>query len=167
MYQGRTPLFLAAGNGKEDAVGYLLALRADSDPKTVHRETPLLEATRRGHARVVHQLLAVEEVDPDAADGHQRTPLIAAALRGHAEVVKLLLAAGRVQLHARDHQGMTPLMWAAKFEWTPVVELLLSTGQLQVDFGLSELRKGIGLFGPPKLDQFLIKLLDAYKKRDA
>jgi ankyrin repeat protein len=110
MYQGRTPLFLAAGNGKEDAVGYLLALRVDTDPKTVHRETPLLEAARRGHARVVQQLLAVERVDPDAADGHQRTPLIAAALRGHADVVKLLPATGRVQLDARDQQGMTPLM---------------------------------------------------------
>jgi hypothetical protein len=29
------------------------------------------------------------------------------------------------------------------------------------------LKKGIALFDPPKWDPFLVKLLDAYKKRDA
>lgn len=173
MDQGKTTLFLAAGNSREEAVKYLLALsqegRVDPDSKTVHGETPLRVAARKGHAGVVQQLLAVKGVNPDAADRDHSTPLIAAALCGHLEVVKLLLETGRVQLNARDDKGMTPLMWAAKFQRTPVVELLLSTGQVQVDFDLSELRKLIGkdIFGGPRrLDESLVKLLEAYKKFD-
>ncbi|KAF7176540.1 hypothetical protein CNMCM7691_002858 [Aspergillus felis] len=171
--QGKTPLFLAAGNGREEAVKYLLALsrdgRVDPDSRTVSGATPLREAARKGHAGVVQQLLAVEGVNPDTTDRQHSTPLIVTALQGHVEVVKLLLATGRVQLNARDNKGMTPLMWAAKFQRTPVVELLLSTGQVQVDFDLRELSKGTSLIKSrePRLDESLVKILNAYKRDNA
>jgi ankyrin repeat protein len=97
----------AASNGQKVALKLLLerddiALNS-RDEKGM---TAVSLAARRGHDRIVQQLLDTGKVDINSKDGlERRTPLISAARNGREAVVKLLLARDDVDLNAKDSKG--------------------------------------------------------------
>lgn len=83
-----TPLFLAAGEGRLNAVRYLLDEGADVNLRGEHGNTALTEATYYGHVSVIKELLAHgAEVNAMSIDG---TPLDIAVGRNNVAVIDLL-----------------------------------------------------------------------------
>ena len=115
--EGRTPLSLAAENGRGAVVELLLATDGvDPDSRDYDGRTPLLWAAENGHVAAVELLLAKDGVDPDSKDSiYGQTPLSWTAENGHEAVVELLLAKGGVDPDSKDNiYGRTPLSWAAE-----------------------------------------------------
>ncbi|HEX3228944.1 MAG TPA: ankyrin repeat domain-containing protein [Pyrinomonadaceae bacterium] len=83
-----TPLFLAAGEGRLNAVRYLLDEGADVNLRGEYGNTALTEATYYGHASVIKELvMRGAEVNVISIDG---TPLDIAAGRNNSAVIDLL-----------------------------------------------------------------------------
>lgn len=83
-----TPLFLAAGEGRLNAVRYLLDEGADVNLTGGNGSTALTEATYYGHLPVIKELLLRgANVNVVSTDG---TPLDIAINRNHVEVIDLL-----------------------------------------------------------------------------
>jgi ankyrin repeat protein len=87
--------------------------------------TLLSWAAKKGHERVVKQLLALDKVDVECKGKHDgRTPLMWAAKKGHAGVVKQLLLTGGANVESRDVYGSTSLALAIAGGHDEVVKLL-------------------------------------------
>ena len=84
--------------------------------------TPLMIASRSGHADIVRVLLDAG-ADVNAKTGTGYTALMAAAKQGHAEIVKLLLARG-ADVHARDQLGWKSITLAARSGHEDIVKIL-------------------------------------------
>ena len=83
-----TPLFLAAGEGRLNAVRYLLDEGADVNSRGDYGNTALTEATYFGHPSVIKELLMRgADVNVISIDG---TPLDIAAGRNNPAVIDLL-----------------------------------------------------------------------------
>ena len=83
-----TPLLLAAGEGRVNAVRYLLDEGADVNLRGLHGNTALTEATYYGHAPVIKELLMRGgDVNVISIDG---TPLDIAVGRNNSAVIDLL-----------------------------------------------------------------------------
>jgi hypothetical protein len=89
---GRTPLILAAGEGKLEVLRELLKAGADIEAVTDAGETPLMEAARWGHLEAVRVLIAAGADVNRAVDGE--TAYDHATLRKHREVAELLRSSG-------------------------------------------------------------------------
>lgn len=114
---------LAAGANPNDP-----AQRRDdgsgTEPK--QRDTPLMDATWRGHCSVVATLLASQaDLAATTADGF--TALHLAAQWGHVSISQQLVRAG-ASLDARSHDGSTPLFFAAAFNQTECARKLVLAG---------------------------------------
>ena len=59
MNSGKTPLYLAAGNGHLDVVRHLVEVGADKDRAENEGATPLYVAAQNGHLDVVRHLVEV------------------------------------------------------------------------------------------------------------
>ena len=55
-YDGRTAIHLAASEGQEEVIKYLIAKRVDINPKDRWGGTPLADAMRGNHTKVVELL---------------------------------------------------------------------------------------------------------------
>lgn len=119
-------LVYAAGNGRLEAVDWLLDRGADPDAHP-YQETALFAAVRNGHAEVVQRLLergADVNARGDWASMTRLTALHHAASVSRLDMARLLVAAG-ADLEATDEvAGGTPLGWAAHFE-NPDIERYL------------------------------------------
>lgn len=105
----------------------LLSAPAASAQQNNQLNEQLWEATRRGDAAAVKDLLA-KGADVNAKWRYDQTPLFKAAERGHTEVVKVLLDAG-AKTDVRDtFYRATPLTWAADKGHAEIVRLLLDKG---------------------------------------
>jgi ankyrin repeat protein len=138
----RGPLYLAAANENEEAVGLLLAdwfNKRDSKLKGGLRVNPnlasgsfrcraLIWAALYGNGAIAKLLLAFPNIDPNFKGGVGRTPLAFAAESGHVEVVRLLLAHPNIDLNVKDDQGHTALSQAQERGRDEVVELLIEAG---------------------------------------
>jgi len=83
-----TPLFLAAGEGRLNAVRYLLDEGADVNLRGGYGNTALTEATYYGHAPVIKELLMRgADVNVISSDG---TPLDIATGRNNPAIIDLL-----------------------------------------------------------------------------
>lgn len=93
---GTTPLMLAAAQGHDTVVGWLLGAGAAPDAATTSgaRVTAAHAAAQRDHAAVLAALLAAG-ADADAPDARGRSPLAVAARYGALEAARVLLDAGR------------------------------------------------------------------------
>jgi ankyrin repeat protein len=86
---GLTPLHLAAGKGRKDVAGLLLANKADVNAKDDNGWTPLHWAAVYDH-REVAELLLASNADVNAKDNNGWTPSHWAAGKGRKEVAELL-----------------------------------------------------------------------------
>lgn len=108
----RTPLMIAAGNGKTVNVQTLLNLGAM--PNALCEEGSALHfAVRRGSRDCLVALLGAK-ANPDAADKEGRTPLMDACFLGKFDPARVLIQGG-AKIGLADKNGDTPAHWACKF----------------------------------------------------
>lgn len=125
-HDGRTPLMLAAGDGFDDVVAWLLGHGAKLRPRDRGGRTALHHAIRSGEAAVVGRVLdAGAEVD--ARTERSITPLMQSVLRGDGEVLEALIAHGAA-LELQDKSGATALSLAADRPFISGVQRLLRAG---------------------------------------
>ncbi|KAJ4448639.1 hypothetical protein ANN_00029 [Periplaneta americana] len=123
-HAGRTPLWLAAREGRQDACRALLAAGARPDVKErPSGRTALHVAAFWGRPAVCELLLAAGARPNEPADAYQWTALHWAAWFGRAPVVQLLLQHG-AERGARDKQGRTALDLARQNRHTAVAAML-------------------------------------------
>ena len=126
---GFTPLALAAANGYEGMVKFLLTTKADVNSRDNTGSTPLHQAAMIGsqHSDIVEMLL-IHGADVNAPDRNGLTPLHYASLVDNVKAVKILLTHA-ANANARDTKvGDTPLILAAGKGYKDVVGLLLENG---------------------------------------
>ncbi|KAG2488942.1 hypothetical protein HYH03_012561 [Edaphochlamys debaryana] len=130
-YSMRSPLHIAAQNGRADVVRLLVeagvAHSADESGRT-----PMHLAAAKGQAYVIGQLAAAYCGVVDAVDEGLRTPLMVAAARradaAQAGAVQALIAAG-ANVKLRDATQQTALGWALRWDASlEAVEALLKAG---------------------------------------
>jgi hypothetical protein len=111
-----------------DITGVRAALATGDDPNAVTPDgwTPLLLASREGHAEVVAALLTAG-ASPGLAHTNGRRPLDFAAANGNVEVIRML-AAANADVNTDGGIRGTPLLAAAMFNHRETVEILLALG---------------------------------------
>jgi ankyrin repeat protein len=125
---GMTALHWAAQKGDLDLAQTLLYAGANIRATTrVGGYTPLLIASRNGHAALVDALLT-GGADPNLATSNGATPLMMAAQGGNADVVKALIARG-ADVNAKEKvKNETALMIAASYGRADVIRALTAHG---------------------------------------
>lgn len=125
-YQGRTPLYWAAGNGYKRMVKLLLDdKRIQVDKCDDRGRTPLYWAARNGYEKVVQTLVNRKDVNVNSRDGDDGyTPLLRAAWMGHKKVVKILLREAGV-VNSTDWEDSVALRGGQGKQNVDVVRMLL------------------------------------------
>lgn len=146
-YDGRTPLHLAAAEGRVEVVRYFVERGADLNPRDRWHGTPLDDAYMNFHEKVIELLekhnavrnRSVEESFTwltDTQDSGASAPqaessgiveLIWAASKGALAAIQRLVARG-VDLAGADYDGRTPLHLGASGGYTDVVLFLINHG---------------------------------------
>eukprot|EP00850_Spirogloea_muscicola_P018533 SM000171S03222 [mRNA] locus=s171:55543:61227:- [translate_table: standard] len=123
-YAGRTPLHLAARQGFEDCVHFLIEEGGDTLAADQEGSTPLLEAVKAGQPAVIERLLkaGAQLRLPDPG-----TLLCGAAALGDLAHLRRLLRCG-ADFRARDYTGRTALHIACVKQNIAVVQLLVESG---------------------------------------
>jgi ankyrin repeat protein len=125
---GMTALHWAALAGDVDLAEMLLYAGANVKASTrLGAYTPLLLASRSGHAPMVSKLLD-SGADPNDATTNGTTALMLAAASGSADAVTSLLDRGATIEAKESAMGQTALMFAAAYNRAPIVELLAKRG---------------------------------------
>ncbi|KAF5638089.1 ankyrin 3 [Fusarium sp. NRRL 52700] len=127
---GRTPLALAAANGKTAAVALLLEKRANVEHASINGRTPLMSAAEGGSEECM-RLLISRGASVTATDDKGQTALFRAVCTGIESEAKVhLLVHKGVDVTAIDNQGFTALTWSLKLRTATktTVQILLSHG---------------------------------------
>jgi ankyrin repeat protein/L-ascorbate metabolism protein UlaG (beta-lactamase superfamily) len=112
--KGRTPLHLAAFNGRDDVVALLIRKGAEVDRRETHYDlTPLHMAAWKGHAGAARLLLEAG-ADLNARERDNETPLYYAATADSIETIDLFLARGADLNDTQSKVGNTPLSLAVE-----------------------------------------------------
>ena len=123
---GRTPAFVAAGNGHTDSLQVLVHAKADIDKaRTDDGTTPAFMVAQAGHTDSL-QVLVHAKADIDQAksiDG--ATPAFVAAQHGHTESLQVLVHAAADVTRCLDGNGWCPLFVASGAGHLEVVRLLM------------------------------------------
>ena len=152
---GRTPLYLAASDGRVSSCEALIQAGANVNTGK-GRHTPLMEATSNGHERVVN-LLICAGAKLDERDSQGETALLYAVLSRNLSICEILLDAGAnmdlrtpeaplltasrtgqemifnllvhrgADVNVQDRNGWTPLHHAAKLGNMAACEMLLAS----------------------------------------
>ena len=117
-------LYEAAGNGDIWEVRRRLRSGVNPNGCLLRSDTALHVAARRGHSRVVVELLHAG-ASHDVTGPNGNLPLHEAAAQGHLEVIAILLKYGADNLACNDHNN-TPLHDAVSSGQLEVVEALFS-----------------------------------------
>jgi len=138
IWEGSTPLSLAALGGHIEIARFLLENGAPVNPMT-NDGSALLMAAWAGKDEMV-KLLLERGADPNLASASGETPLMAAALKGFVPIGQLLIDAG-ANVNAQTTHGTTdffntsppvcgesPLHLAAAYGYKPFAQLLLDRG---------------------------------------
>lgn len=104
-------LYHAAYNGIKEAVKILLKAGANPNYKTPSGKTPLLEASGKGYAEIVDDLLEAGADSNDQNVFAAHTPLIMASMNNHAEVIQILLQHG-ADINRKNQFGATAMSHA-------------------------------------------------------
>ncbi|OGM46481.1 ankyrin repeat-containing protein [Aspergillus bombycis] len=122
----RTPLSLAAREGREAVVAFLLKKGADIESHDNISYTPLLWAAFRGQ-RATAKLLLENGASIECRENRRQTPLAVAAERGHEATMRVLVEYG-ANIDSLDIIKETPLLLAVKRGCEAAVKLLLEKG---------------------------------------
>ncbi|XP_067878956.1 ankyrin repeat and death domain-containing protein 1A-like isoform X2 [Heterodontus francisci] len=122
---GKTPLLLAAENGKLDVVMHLRALGCDHQIKDKEANSAIHLAAVQGHAHVLENLIEVIYTDTKNQDG--QTALHLAAEGGHFNCVKFLLNS-QCQINVLSSQNLNALHYAVRQGHRDVCRLLVEEG---------------------------------------
>lgn len=123
----RSPLSLAAANGQESMVEFLIdkgVINIECRDKT--GLTPLSWAAENGHSTIVKMLLS-SGADVETRDTNGYTPLLRAAGNGHGTLVRFLLE-NKANVHSTSYSGQTPVLLAVQSGHLAITDLLLSIG---------------------------------------
>lgn len=116
-------LIVAAQNGHEDVVEYLLIRGCDPNRRAKnYNERALHAASRQNHLRIVRLLLEYG-ADPNILDYKERTALDYAIYKKHLEIAELLINHLDGQF-IMNQTGVTPLMLATRCNNRPIMNLL-------------------------------------------
>lgn len=122
-----TPIWLAAREGHEEVVQYLLDQGAEVDVQDENFGSSLHAAAEDGSTSVVRQLLD-HSANVNLTGGLHRRPLNAAAYYGHIEVVQLLLQKGADIDPDEEYRYGSALGAAARKGHDAIARLLLHNG---------------------------------------
>ncbi|XP_038076845.1 ankyrin repeat and death domain-containing protein 1A-like isoform X2 [Patiria miniata] len=129
-FQGsKTPIHLAAENGRVEATKFLIQVKCNKLARTADGSTALHLAAKRGHIEMVHLLLE-NNLDIDIRNEEGMTPLLFAADEGHANVVELLLrqkADCNVKANEKRKE-MAAVHFAAQNNHSSVIKVLCNFG---------------------------------------
>ncbi len=112
-YDDRTPLHLAAGEGRLAVVMYLLAARADPNSEDRWGGRPLDDAQHRSHAECAKALIAAGATAGTKGSHANTADLIDAASKGDLDTVQRLVEAEGLPLDVGDYDSRTALHLAA------------------------------------------------------
>ncbi len=137
-FSGDTPLSLAARFGYINILRDLFGsdygnfLMSVVNKRNERGETPLIEATGRGHLEAVQFLLSLPGIEINAIDKEGGTPLITAAKVGKNEIAKALLTTPLINAHpidvtARNRGGDTAFSVAAKHGHVAIMRDLIDS----------------------------------------
>lgn len=117
---GDTLVMIAARNGNNELLDFLLRNRANTSKQNKYGDSPIMAATMQGHVDTVKRLLDA------GADIHNKgwNALHYAAYSGQAEIARLLIS-HKADLDARAPNGQTALMLAATAGHLEMVKLLV------------------------------------------
>jgi ankyrin repeat protein len=131
LWQGSTPLHMAAKRGDTHVASCLIEAGANVDARAADQSTPLHEAIVNEHEALV-QLLLDAGADPGAAANNGETGLQMAVNAGKTVILEQLLAAMKASQRMgclnQEWDGMTPLAWAVEDDHTDCVKALLAAG---------------------------------------
>src|SRR5579872_1610045 len=160
--RGRTSLYRAAAEGKDEAMRILLAHKANPNQKAADGSTPLLTAIRYGKMTAVNLLLH-SGADVNGADSDGDTPLMIAAegtayLPNNAPLVTTLLNAN-AHVDTQDHRGRSALYRGAGEGKTDAVRILIdkkADPNLQANDGTTPLMETV-TYGKQSTMQLLLE----------
>jgi ankyrin repeat protein len=104
---GNTALHLAAFEGKQDVVVFLLDRGIDPNIQANDGITPLIAACRKGHLNIAKTLIS-KGANPNLADEAGITPLMAAAYSDNYDLVRFLLIS-KAKAKLQNLKGKTAL----------------------------------------------------------
>jgi ankyrin repeat protein/L-ascorbate metabolism protein UlaG (beta-lactamase superfamily) len=131
----RTPLLIAAYNGRTEIVAYLLEKGAPVETRNRYSNTPLMLASMQGHEAVVETLLKAGAA-LEARGDNGATALMHAAGNNRPRVVRLLLD-HHADPNAVADQGVRTLNYALQPSQIEPARLLLAAGA-QVNYTTSD-----------------------------
>lgn len=120
----------AARGGHLFTIDLLFTQGISVSGENVDKDSPLIMASRNGHAQVVKKLLE-KGVNPCyiSREWTHSTALFVAAEWGHLDCVNLLLATNaRTQIDFQDRHNRTALMLASQRGYVQIVKVLLAAG---------------------------------------
>ena len=123
MYNGMTPIFLAASIGHTEIVKILAPLTNNPNTPDYYGITPIHKAASRGHTEIV-KILAPLTDNPNTPDKNGKTPIYMAAMNGHTEIIKIC-APLTDNPNAPNKNGLTPIYMAAMNRHTEIVKILV------------------------------------------
>jgi hypothetical protein len=123
-------LLIAANEGQEAIVQYLLDHGAAVNVRDDYGRTPLILAAHHYPNQSVVKLLLKAGADVNARDGDGKTALMLAAPQGDPETVRFLLHHG-ADLSARNRWGQTALGYAVAAHQTAVVHMLKQAARIE------------------------------------
>ncbi|XP_067653301.1 ankyrin repeat domain-containing protein 50-like [Haliotis asinina] len=127
----KTPLMLAAENGHNDVVEFLVEKGADLSLKVKTGDNVLHLACYGGQLDVVKYLLSLNSININRRGWKKMTPIMVAANQGYKEVVELLVKRG-ADLSLRAQMGNI-LHTACSRGHFDVVKYLLSLNSVDID----------------------------------